>query len=75
MKGIKGSNSPGLENVAPGRKGTREQVGLADPVDQAHLPTLTCYSAWPEPDFESSPGDLKPQEATSHSVGKPPAFI
>lgn len=37
MKGIKGSNGPGLEKGAPGGKSTRKQVG---PVDQAHLPTL-----------------------------------
>lgn len=62
MKGIKGSNGPGLEKGAPGGKGTRRQVG---PVDQAHLPSLPCSSAWPE---LGSPGDLEPQEAASNSA-------
>lgn len=69
MKGIKGSNGPGLEKGAPGRKGTRRQVG---PVDQAHLPTLPCSSVWPE---LGSPGDLEPQEAAPNSAREASSLV
>jgi hypothetical protein len=69
MKGTRGSHVPGLEKVLPGRRDTRKQVG---PVVQAPLPAPICYSARPEPELRSSPGDLEPQEASSHSLGKPP---
>lgn len=68
MKGIKGSNGPGLEKGAPGGKITRKQVG---PVDQAHLPSLPCSSAWPE---LGSP-DLEPQEAASNSAREASSLV